>query len=237
MELLWLQQIQIFLMKALDFYNELYQYAPQAASGWSWGEIESNWAAGTFAMMPYHSPNLAAFFENGDFDIATAPFPKPDDADESFKTSFNHAITVTKGAKDREHYEECKKFIEFLERPEISWILTVCQEPGFYLPTTKAGADLIESGYFDEENFPLKENFDAKEGSKSRSIVDNFLKVAMESSKEAYALGNKYGAVNMNMAEIYNSYIISDMIQKVLLNQENVEEAVKWASDKMETID
>lgn len=45
------------------------------------------------------------------------------------------------------------------------------------------------------------------------------------------------GAVNMNMAEIYNSYIISDMIQKVLLNQENVEEAVKWASDKMETID
>ena len=224
-------------VKALDFYNELYQYAPQAASGWSWGEIESNWAAGTFAMMPYHSPNLAAFFENGDFDIATAPFPKPDDADESFKTSFNHAITVTKGAKDREHYEECKKFIEFLERPEISWILTVCQEPGFYLPTTKAGADLIESGYFDEENFPLKENFDAKEGSKRRSIVDNFLKVAMESSKEAYALGNKYGAVNMNMAEIYNSYIISDMIQKVLLNQENVEEAVKWASDKMETID
>ena len=54
-------------VKALDFYNELYQYAPQAASGWSWGEIESNWAAGTFAMMPYHSPNLAAFFENGDF--------------------------------------------------------------------------------------------------------------------------------------------------------------------------
>ena len=52
-----------------------------------------------------------------------------------------------------------------------------------------------------------------------------------------HALGNKYGAVNMNMAEIYNSYIISDMIQKVLLNQENVEEAVKWASDKMETID
>ena len=59
----------------------------------------------------------------------------------------------------------------------------------------------------------------------------------MESSKEAYALGNKYGAVNTSMAEIYNSYIISDMIQKVLLNQENVEEAVKWASDKMETID
>jgi len=54
-------------------------------------------------------------------------------------------------------------------------------------------------------------HFDAKEGSKSRSIVDNFLKVAMESSKEAYALGNKYGAVNMNMAEIYNSYIISDI--------------------------
>ena len=119
----------------------------------------------------------------------------------------------------------------------LAGFLLFVREPGFYLPTTKAGADLIESGYFDEENFPLKENFDAKEGSKSRSIVDNFLKVAMESSKEAYALGNKYGAVNMNMAEIYNSYIISDMIQKVLLNQENVEEAVKWASDKMETID
>lgn len=224
-------------VKALEFYNALYQYAPPAASGWSWGEIESNWAAGTFAMMPYHSPNLAAFFENGDLDIASAPFPKPDQSSESHKTSFNHAVTVTKGAKDKGHYDACRKFIEFLEKPEISWILTVCQEPGFYLPTTEAGAELLTSGYFDGDNFPIKENFDTAEGSESRSILDNFLTVAMESSKEAYALGNRYGAVNMNMAEIYNSYTISDMLQKVLLNGVDAGEAVSWASEEMKKID
>lgn len=223
-------------VNALEFYKDLYQYAPPAASGWSWGEIESNWAAGTFAMMPYHAPNLAAFFENGDLDIAATPFPKPDDFSESYKTSFNHAVTVTKGAQEKGHYQACKKFIEFLEKPEISWILTVCQEPGFYLPTTEAGAELITSGYFDEENFPIKENFDMKEGSEDRAILDNFLNTAMESSKEAYAIGNKYGAVNMNMAEIYNSFIISDMLQKALLNNTDVGEAVSWANNQINKI-
>ena len=223
-------------VNALEFYDELYQYAPPAASGWSWGEIESNWAAKTFAMMPYHSPNLAAFFENNDLDIACAPFPTPDGAEESYKSSFNHAVTVTKGAQENGHYEACKKFIEFLEKPEISWIITVCQEPGFYIPTTEAGAELVSSDYFDEENFPIKDNFDTEKGSESRQILDNFLNVALESSKEAYALGNKYGAVNLNTAEIYNSYIISDMIQKVLLTGEDVEEAVNWATTEMNKV-
>ena len=66
--------------------------------------------------------------------------------------------------------------------------------------------------------------------------MGNFLNVALESSKEAYALGNKYGAVNLNTAEIYNSYIISDMIQKVLLTGEDVEEAVNWATTEMNKV-
>lgn len=69
---------------------------------------------------------------------------------------------MTKGAQENGHYEACKKFIEFLEKPEISWIITVCQEPGFYIPTTEAGAELVSSDYFDEENFPIKDNFDTE---------------------------------------------------------------------------
>ena len=75
-----------------------------------------------------------------------------------------------------------------------------------------------------------------KEGSEDRAILDNFLNTAMESSKEAYAIGNKYGAVNMNMAEIYNSFIISDMLQKALLNNTDVGEAVSWANNQINKI-
>lgn len=222
-------------VKAMSFYKDLYQFAPSAASNWSWGEVESNWAAGTFAMAFYHAPNLAAFFENGNHDIATTVLPAENANAKSATTSFNHAIAVTTGAVENGHYDACTAFIEFCQKPEISWILTVCQEPGFYMPTTEAAAQLIEESYFDEESFPLK-NFDGSDGSTDREILDNFLNVAMESLKSANAIGNKYGAVNLNLAEIYNSYVISDMMQKVLLAGEDVQTAVSWAQGRMEEI-
>lgn len=49
-------------------------------------------------------------------------------------------------------------------------------------------------------------------------------------------MGNKYGAVNSNLAEIYNSLIISDMVQKAVLEDVPVDEAVDWAQSEMEKL-
>lgn len=120
-------------------------------------------------------------------------------------------------------------------QPEVNWILTVCQEPGFFMPVTESAGDLLVSDYFDSENFPL-EGFDNTPGSVHMLIMENFNEVAMESIKGAYALGLSHGAVNLNLAEIYNSLIISDMVQKVVLEGEPAADAVAWAQVQMEDI-
>ena len=222
-------------VEALDFYAQLTQFSPPAASGWSWGEIEMNWAGGNLAMIPYHAPNLGAFFEAGDYDVATTYLPKPDGAEEFHTNFLNQALTVTKDAEERGNYPAVKKFIEFLMQPEVNWILTVCQEPGFFMPVTESAGDLLVSDYFDSENFPL-EGFDNTPGSVHMLIMENFNEVAMESIKGAYALGLSHGAVNLNLAEIYNSLIISDMVQKVVLEGEPAADAVAWAQVQMEDI-
>ena len=68
------------------------------------------------------------------------------------------------------------------------------------------------------------------------SILENFNEVAMESAKGAYALGCRHGAVNLTLSEIYNSLIISDMVQKVVLEGKPAADAVAWAQVQMEDI-
>lgn len=215
------------MVKTLEYYTQLSQYAPPAASGWSWGEIEMNWAAGNLAMIPYHAPNLATFFEAGDYDIATTKLVGPDGESTPSMGSQHHAICVTKSAVERGNYDAVKLFLEFLSRPEITWILNACQEPGFFVPTTEKASELMMSGYFEEELFPLK-NFDFSEESKTRTIYENFIHTASESAAAGYALGNKHGAVNLGLADIYNSNILSDMIQKIALENMPVQEAAEW---------
>lgn len=224
--------------ETLEFYKELAQYSPEASSSWSWGELENNWAAGKLAMINYASPNLSKFFESEDFDIASVAMPVPDGLEnqETDTLVTNLAILCFKDAMEKEgHYEATKKFLEFCMEPENNWLLTVAMEPAFFLPVTETGAELVQSGYFEEEYFPLK-NFDFAEGSESRDVYEQFAKTALDNTKKGYALGNKYGAVNSNLAEIYNSLIISDMVQKAVLEDVPVDEAVDWAQSEMEKL-
>ena len=219
--------------KALDIYTELSKYAPEAASGWSWGEIEMNWAGGNLAMSPYHAPNLGAFFEAEDYDIAVTSFPG--ETEGAPQSIIYHGMTVTKMAEERGHMEAVEKFLEFMQTPEMNWVLTVGQEPGFFTPVTQTGLELMNSGYFNEEMFPL-ENFDYTEGSDHRKILENFYDVITAAADNGYMLGAKYGLVNLALSEIYNSNVIADMIQMTIVSGDSSEEAVEWAETRMEEI-
>lgn len=219
-------------MKTLDYYKKLLKYSPKGSSGWSWGELERNWASGKLAMIPYYAPNLQGFFNKHDYDIATTRMPSPNGDPNTKKLIQNHAVVVTKSAKENGHYEAVKKLLEFLAKPKNTWILTVAQEPGFFAPVTKTGAKLIQSGYYEKDLFPLKP-YDFNKESKKRNIFENFMNTAIDSSKNGYTLGNKYGKVNMNLSEIYNSNVISDMVQLACLKGEPTKKAVAWAQNKM----
>lgn len=217
-----------------NYLKQLYQYASPSATSWSYGEMEMNFAAGNLAMIPYICPNLPAFFEEGIYDVATAPIPYPDHltADTSSKFIANHALNVTTAAKDPERYEAVKKLLMYMMEPENIYVLTVCQEPGFFVPPTETGMELLQSGYVRKELLPLKD-FDDSPGSEHMKILNNFYEVGAGVNWDGYATGNKYGATNLALTEINGAFVIADMMQKIIVDNTDTAEAVKWAHDKM----
>ena len=220
---------------AAEFYQKLVPFSSPASTGWGFGEIEMNFAAGNIAMTPYLSPNLPGFFEEGLYDVATAPMPAPDGMSvlEGNKLMTNHALSVTtQAAADPARYEAVKRFLMHVMEPEMIWMLTVGQEPGFFYPPTKTGMDLVDSGYINSEYLPL-EGFDDSEGSEHRAILQNFADYASGIDWNGYSVGAKYGIHNFSLTEIDDSLVIADMMQKILVENMPAAEAVKWAHDKM----
>ncbi len=222
------------IVSTFKLYKDLAAYTPAAASGWSWGEIEMNWAAGTFAMFPYSSPNLSALLEANDTDIACALLPSPDGSNVGH-CNMVHSLAMTADCESRGNKEAASKFLQFILQPEMSYVLSVCQEPGLYFPTTKEGNELLASGYFNEEAFPLK-NWDNTEGSATQTILANINDVGAQTLSVAHAFGHKYGPVNLNFASIYGSQVFADVIQKCIIDGESPEDAVKWGADSLEEL-
>jgi multiple sugar transport system substrate-binding protein len=216
----------------LKLYGDLYKNTSPAASGWGWGEVEMNWPAGTFALFPYPSPVLPSFFADNNYDIAAVPLPSPDGTNKSH-ISMNQGLSMTKDCEARGNRPAAEAFMEFLFKPEMHWLMTVCSEPGLFFPTTVACNDLISEGYMVEEYFPLK-NYDHTEGSPTRKIFDNIAKAASDTLSVGYPFGHKYGPVNANFASMYGAQLFTDMVQKVCLEGASPEEAAAWAQKTME---
>ncbi len=219
----------------LKLYGDLYKYTSPAASGWGWGEVEMNWPAGTFALFPYPSPVLPAFFAEENYDIAAAPLPTPDGTHNSH-ISMNQGLSITKDCVDRGNMAAAEAFVEFMFKPENHWLMTICAEPGLFFPTTQACNDLIAEGYMVEEYFPL-ENYDHTEGSPTREIFDSIAAAAAETLSVGFPFGHKYGPVNENFASMYGAQLFTDMVQKVCLEGATPEEAAAWAQQAMEEMD
>jgi ABC-type glycerol-3-phosphate transport system substrate-binding protein len=202
-------------IKALQFYADLFKYAPPAATGWSWGEIEMNFPAGTFAMTPYFGAGLKNFWEQGITDLAAAP-PPCQEGEKKGTLLRNEGIMIFKAAEERGHLDAVKKFILFVMQPENHWIITAKQEPGLYYPATKAQFD---SPYF----------WDYEPHAK----YPDFVRTLAETVEYGSLWGFSHGAVNLSMGRIAGAAVIEDMVQKVVIGGESAEEAVKWANDTM----
>lgn len=53
---------------------------------------------------------------------------------------------------------------------------------------------------------------------------------------KGYSPGYKYGLNNTSLGDIYNSYVVADMIQKVVLENADPQETLTWAQKQMEDI-
>lgn len=227
-------------VRTADFFANtlMKKFAPPNILSMDAGEMILNFTGGNVATMVFLFPDLVTAFKENDKDVATAPLPRPDDvsAEQSKRLLTNHAMNVTVAAQEPERYEACKKFLKYLLEPENIWIVTCGQEPGFFFPPTETGMQLINEGYFNQDAFPL-ENFDYSEGSEDRKMfLEESKVVAGYNATDGFAPGNRFGPVNLAATEINGSFVIADMVHKIVADNMPVEEAVEWAQNTMQTI-
>jgi multiple sugar transport system substrate-binding protein len=219
------------VIEALKFYKQLWAYTPPAATGWQWGEIENNWAAGTFAMTPYLNASFRQFYtaKNDDIMSTWTPWPR---GKLPATTMCIQDFDVHKVAADRGTLEMTKKLIMFCMEPKNIWVLTNGQEPGHFSPVTQTAIDLVNSGYNNMEVFLVKAFF----GAKQQKIYYDHMKVIMSSVAHATNYGFENGPVNLAMGRISNEHVIQDMVQKVVIEGVEPAEAAAWAQAKAQKI-
>ncbi len=205
-------------VKAVQMYKDLFKYAPPAATGWAWGELEMNFPAGNIAMMPYFGSVLKPFYESKNKDLASVPLPCPKDGKKGTLV-YPAAIMVFKSAEERGHLDAVKSFIHFMMDPENNYILTAVQEPGLYMPTTRAN---LEAKNFWEYG-PIAEYKD-------------FVKPLADAVEYGSLFGFTYGANNLAIGSISGELVLSDLVQKAVIEGLSAKEAVKWAHEKMEKL-
>lgn len=205
-------------IKALKFYQELFQYTPPGADAWSWGEMELNIAAGTVAMAPYFPSVQKRFHEELDSsDYAGAHMPYPPDGKPGTIT-YPNEIHIYKQTVAKGHLPAVGKYIKFVLRPEINYILTAVQEPGGFYPATEAAS---RAPQFWED-----------------PVISRFKKTnetAMKALEYATLYGFEYGRwVNLGIGDITGADVLADVVHRIVTGQMGVEEAVKWGAKEME---
>lgn len=205
-------------IKALKFYKEIFQYTPPGADAWSWGEMELNIAAGTVAMAPYFPSVQKRFHEELDTsDYAGAHMPYPPDGKPGTIT-YPNEIHVYKPTIAKGHLPAVEKYIKFVLRPEVNYILTAVQEPGGFYPATEAASKAPEFW--------------------KDPIISRFKKtneVAMKALEYATLYGFEYGRwVNLGIGDITGADVLADVVHRIVTGQMSVEEAVKWGAKQME---
>ena len=205
-------------IRALKMYKDLFQYAPLGAEAWSWGEIELLIAAGTIAMSPYFPSVQKRFHEELDTsDYAGAHMPYPPDGKPGTIT-YPNEIHVYKPTAAKGHLPAVEKYIKFVLRPEVNYILTAVQEPGGFYPATEAASKASEFW--------------------KDPIIVRFKKtneVAMKALEYATLYGFEYGRwVNLGIGDITGADILADVVHRIVTGQMSVEEAVKWGAKQME---
>lgn len=205
---------------ALEFYRSMRELSPPGATSYSWGESLTAFVSGATATGLYagrvlinvnkQNPQIA-----DQVTCAAYPTISPDVA----PWTFNDFPSVFIPA-DADNLELTKKFAAWLYRDD-GYIRQVNATPGHVLPVLKS--------VLRDERF--REN----------EIVRRYPK-EIEAMSTAAAAGHNLGwetanhKTNVRAGAIVNSGILAEMVQRVVLNNENVRSALSATAGRIESI-
>ena len=206
-------------VRGLETFGQLWKYTPPGASGWIWGEIEMNFAAGKIAMMPYFAGLEKRLFDAGDLDFGVAGMPIPSGGKHA-TLQYPNGVMVFKSAEEKGHLAAVKAFIEFMMRPDINALLTAGMEPGSFVPVTEAAS--IAPAYWNNKYisaFPWQNDIVVRE----------------------VKYGNLYGftwdkVVNKGIGDVIGANTLAEVVQKIIIGGETAEAAAKWGADQIRAL-
>ncbi|MEM7124663.1 MAG: ABC transporter substrate-binding protein, partial [Pseudomonadota bacterium] len=205
---------------ALEFYRSMREYCPPGATNYSWGESLTAFVSGATATGIY-TGRVLINVNNQNPDIADyiTCVQYPTISEDVPAWTFNDFPSVFIPAQ-AQNMEATKQFAAFLFDPE-GYIQQLHAAPGHVLPVLWTISE--NPAYLDN---PIIEKY--------TSEVD----LMASSAAEGYNLGweSSDHRPNVKAGEIINSNVISEMVQRVVLNDENVDQVLSDTSSRLEEI-
>ncbi|MEM8586662.1 MAG: ABC transporter substrate-binding protein [Pseudomonadota bacterium] len=205
---------------ALEFYRSMREYCPPGATNYSWGESLTAFVSGATATGIYtgrvlinvanQNPGIADYIDCVLYPTVSEDVPA---------WTFNDFPSVFI-PRQASNMDVTKQFAAFLFDPE-GYIQQLHAAPGHVLPVLWTISENPE--YLDN---PIIERYTPQ--------VD----LMAAAAAEGYNLGweSRGHQPNVKAGEIINSNVISEMVQRVVLNDENVDQVLSDTSSRLEEI-
>ncbi|MBT52169.1 MAG: hypothetical protein CMF72_01930 [Mameliella sp.] len=205
---------------ALEFYKAMRQYCPPGATNYSWGDSLTAFVSGACATGIYTGRVLTNVNAQnpGIADHITCDV-YPTKSEDIAPWTFNDfpSVFIPKAA---DNMDATKQFAAFLYDPE-GYIQQLHAAPGHVLPVLSTIADMPEY-----QNNPIIEKYSAEVDIMSRAAANGF-NLGWEST--AHKPNTKAG-------EVVNSGVIAEMVQRIVLNDENVDAVLGETAKRIEEI-
>ena len=207
-------------VNALEFYKSLRELAPPGATSYSWGEMITAFVSGATATGYYagrvlvnvnkQNPAIADF-------ITCAQYPTI--SDKVAKSTINDfpSVFIPKGTKN---LETAKKFAAFLFVPD-GYIKQLLAAPGHILPVLRT---IAENPAYTSD--PIIKKYPKE------------VELMTVNAAKGYNMGFESPAhkTNTKSVDIIASDVLSEMVQRVTLNNENTKAVVGDTAKKLEAI-
>ncbi|MDP9365170.1 MAG: extracellular solute-binding protein [Chloroflexota bacterium] len=202
-------------VETLGYYKELSAFSPPGSSSWTWAEPQALLNTGQLAMAIEKGQFLGPFEEQSGrpaADLGAAPVPFPPDGERGSIYYSNGVMLLTEEGDKREATGE---FLRFLFRPE-NYAPFLLAEPGLFLPVTEDG------------------DAPAWRDSPVLAKYPDAVNLLVEQSQYGYLFGFTGDRVNPGIGQISAENMLSQAVQRAIVEDEAPEAAVAAVQQMME---
>jgi multiple sugar transport system substrate-binding protein len=203
-------------VRAFQYYSDLFKFSPPDSINWIWGDAEAAFASGQVAMIIQFT-TITTFDQQttnmaDNLGVVAIPTPATDGTRGNIYYS-NAAMILT---DDAEKKAAAEKFLAFMLEPD-NYGSFLNMEPALFLPVTTDGQDAAT--FWDD---PLT----VKYKSQVETMVDN--------SNYGALFGFTTGKVFDGIGPISAQNLLSQTVQRMLVDGDTAEAAVAWGQEQME---